>query len=239
MPSFYPPTVLTSVSLLSFLDMLLQSHASPSTLVICCTREDFLQTLLSTCRSSEKDISLTSEHADTYAFTKSLFTPTIHLLATSRTINLAFTPTLTSLRAYLATYEPPLDPTGPSVTYDKPGKRTPILGILNILEVHRGTSDFSAQGISRTFASAIAAAVRSNMQLLVNELPGSEGGDEEREFQIQYSEGKPWTEQVPLLCGSLRFGDDQKIWAGRTVEIRQVVARWCRFRTLDQFKEMD
>ncbi|MCJ1390889.1 hypothetical protein MMC18_003750 [Xylographa bjoerkii] len=194
--------------------------------------------LLSTCRPSVRDIPLTSETADTHVLDKWLLTPSIHLLATSRTINLAFTPTLTNLRACLAIYEPPVDPTGPDVTYDKPGKRRPILGILNVLEAHRGTSDFSAQGISRTIAGAVAAAARSNMQLLVIELPRSEGGYGERDAQIQHA-GEPWSEQVPLLCGSLKFGEDQKIWAGRTVEIRQVVARWCRFRMIDHLKEMD
>jgi len=174
-----------------------------------------------------------------FLYPSTVLTPTIHLLATSRTINLTFAPTLTNLRAYLAIYEPPVDPTGPNVTYDKPGKRTPIFGVLNLLEVHRGTSDFSAQGISRTLAGAVAAAARSNMQLLVNELPRSEEEYDVKDLQIQHSEGEPWTEQVPLLCGSLRFGEDQKIWAGRTVEVRQVVARWCQFRTLEQFKEMD
>ena len=236
MPSSYPATVLESVSLVSFLDLIIHSHAPPSTLVVCSTREDFLQMLLSACRTIERAVPLTSEGCENSVSKNLLLSPTIHLLAISRTINLAFTPTLTSLRAYLAIYESPVDPTNPGTTFSRPGKRTPILGILNMLEVHRGTSDFSAQGISRTFASAVDAAARNNLQLLVNEIPRSEGPDE-GENQIQYSEGEPWSEQIPLLCGSLRFGEDQKIWAGRTVEMRQVPARWCRFRTLDELKE--
>ncbi|MCJ1435571.1 hypothetical protein MMC27_004945 [Xylographa pallens] len=239
MPSSYPSTVVTSVSLVSFLDLIIHSHAPPSTLVVCSTREDFLQMLLSACQLSGSVVPLTSENGGNHVSKSSLLTPTIHLLAISRTINLTFVPTLTSLRAYFAVYEPPVEPTGLGVTYSKPRKRIPILGILNMLDVHRGTSDFSAQGISRTFASAVDAAARSNMQLLVTELPRSEALDNEGDAEIRYSEGEPWSEQIPLLCGSLRFGEGQKIWAGRTVEICQVVARWCRFRTLDELKEMD
>ena len=195
--------------------------------------------LLSACQSSERAVPLTSEDGDDYALKNSLLTPTIHLLATSRIVNLAFTPTLTNLRAYLAVYNPPVDPTDQGVSYSKPRKRTPILGILNMLEAHRGTSDFSVQGISRTFAIAVDAAARSNVQLLVTELPRSEDLDIEGGAQIPSPDAEPWSEQVPLLCGSLRFGEDQKIWAGRTVETRQVAARWCRFRTLDELKELD
>ncbi|MCJ1280717.1 hypothetical protein MMC26_000034 [Xylographa opegraphella] len=195
--------------------------------------------LLSACRPPERAVPLTAEDGGEYVFRNSLLTPTIHLLATSRTINLAFTPTLTSLRAYLAVYKPPKDTTDPGLAFDKPGKRTRILGILNMLEAHRGTSDFSAQGISRTFASAVDAAARSDMQLLVNELPRSRGFDYEGDAPIQCPDSEAWSEHVPLLCGSLRFGEEQRIWAGRTVEIRQVAARWCLFRTLDELKEAD
>ena len=239
MPSSNPSTVITSVSLLSFLDFVIHIHAPPSTLVVCSTREDFLQMLRSACQLSESVIPLTPEDGGNHVSKISLLIPTIHLLATSRTINITFTPTLANLRAYLAVYESPVEPTGLGVTHSKQGKHTPVLGILNMLDVHRGTSDFSAQGISKTFASAVDAAARNNMQLLVTELPRSEVLDNEGDDQIQYSEGKHWNEQIPLLCGSLRFGEGQKIWAGRTVEICQVVARWCHFRTLDELKEMD
>ena len=239
MSSSYISTVIVPISLTSFLDFILESHTSPSTLVICSTREDFLQMLLSIYRPSERDISSISEHSDGSIIETTLLVPTIHLLAMSRTINLAFTPTLTNLRAYLAVYEPRVRPTGLGVTCDESCKRTPMLGILNVLQLHRGTGDFSAQGMSRTLAAAVDAAARSDMQLFLGELPVCDDENGDRDAQIHPSEGDLWSEQVPLLCGSLRFGEDQRIWAGRTVEIRQVAARWCKFRTLDQVKEMD
>ena len=38
-----------------------------------------------------------------------------------------------------------------------------------------------------------------------------------------------WMEQVPVLSGSVRFGGDERVWAGRTVAVGRVVGRWCRF----------
>ena len=44
--------------------------------------------------------------------------------------------------------------------------------------------------------------------------------------------GDPWRQQVPLLSGSVRFGGEDRVWAGRTVEVKRVVGRWCRFVTI-------
>lgn len=44
--------------------------------------------------------------------------------------------------------------------------------------------------------------------------------------------GDPWKEQVPLLSGSVRFGREERAWAGKTVEVERVVGRWCRFVTI-------
>lgn len=74
------------------------------------------------------------------------------------------------------------------------------------------------------------------MQLVLCEIPVREDGDgrdmegagEEGEGEgEERRERNPWSEQVPLLDGSVRFGGEQRVWAGRTVEARRVAGRWC------------
>lgn len=74
------------------------------------------------------------------------------------------------------------------------------------------------------------------MQLVLCEIPvredsdgrdvGDAGEGEEGEGEGERRERDPWSEQVPLLNGSVRFGGEQRVWAGRTVEIRRVAGRW-------------
>ena len=64
-----------------------------------------------------------------------------------------------------------------------------------------------------------------------------EGGDEDEDEDEGGEGGRrgdgggldAWMEQVPVLSGSVRFGGDERVWAGRTVEVGRVVGRWCRF----------
>lgn len=75
------------------------------------------------------------------------------------------------------------------------------------------------------------------MQLVLCEIPVREdsagrdvadaGEGEEEAGEEERREGDPWSEQVPLLNGSVRFGGEQRVWAGRTVEVRRVAGRWC------------
>lgn len=228
-PSFQP-TVLASCNLTSFVEYILEFHGSPSTLLVCSTRDEFLQETLEACRDGPEEH---WPHHIASTVKPPLLRPTIHLLATSRTVSIAFAPSLAHLRAYLAVYISAKAPGDSAITYDRPGNRTPLLAILNNLRLHKSSGEFSAQGISRTVATAIEAAARNDMLLLIAECSVNDQ-DEMIEGQIQGHELScdPWTEQVPLLNGSIRFGSDQRAWAGRTVELRQVLGRWCQFMEL-------
>ena len=124
-----------------------------------------------------------------------------------------------------------------------------MLAMWNPLALHSPTTDFSAQGLSRTFAAAVEAAERAGMQLVIEETEaghGEEGGEEihgeEGEENVQggneESGGEelrrdPWRQQVPFLNGSVRIGGGERLWAGRMVEVGTVVRKWCRFVSLD------
>lgn len=81
-------------------------------------------------------------------------------------------------------------------------------------------------------ALAVEAASRGDMRLLVAEVAtkiDTAGDVEEERGPLR----DPWRAQVPLLSGSVRFGGDERVWAGRTIEVRQVMERWCNFVDLE------
>lgn len=49
---------------------------------------------------------------------------------------------------------------------------------------------------------------------------------------VSSSSDNLWKEQIPLLSGSVRYGGHERAWAGRTVEVGKVVAKWCKFMQL-------
>lgn len=224
LPAMAHPVATTSPGLVELINSILKVHTAPTTLVICATRESFLQDLQ------------TDLHRDSPESLHPLLVPTIHLLATTRTIRLAFTPTLGHLRAYLATYKLTIE------TLEKSSRlqglaRGPTLFIVGLVALHSSSTEFSAQGLSRSLALAVEAADNAGAKLILAELrkEGENGamdaGEHMGESEIEYD---PWRQQVSLLNGSVRFGDDKRPWSGRTVEVRTIVGRWCKFEALEE-----
>ncbi|KAH0562290.1 hypothetical protein GP486_003008 [Trichoglossum hirsutum] len=210
-----PPLVLQPPLVLpEFLDHVLAHVSAPTTLVACSTREAFLHDLVA-CVADAQDTTGQQQQQ------QQLLVPTLHLISTSRSVRLVFTPTLHHLRAYLSTF--PANAALPATS------EPPTLAVLNPIALHRPLPDFSAQGLSRTFAAAVDAAARSHMRLVVAECPVSPSSAQVADGGVGES---VWDEQVPLLSGTLRgFGGEEKGWTGRTVMIRRVLERWCVFST--------
>lgn len=227
------PVATTFPRLVELINSILKVHAAPVVLVICATRETFLQDLR------------TELHRDSPESLHPLLVPTIHLLATTRIIRLAFTPSLGHLRAYLATYQLSIE------TLEKSSRlqglvslNPPMLFIFGLIALHSSSStEFSAQGLSRSVAMAVEAADNAGAKLVLAELlrKGSgenngtmDAGDHinigESETEYEYD---PWRQQVSLLNGSVRFGDDSRPWSGRTIEVRTIVGGWCKFEALE------
>lgn len=219
------PIATTSPSLVELINSILKVHTAPTTLVICATRETFLQDLQ------------TDLHRDSPESLHPLLVPTIHLLATTRTIRLAFTPTLGHLRAYLATYQLTIETLEKSSRLQGLVSLSPMLFIFGLIALHSSSTEFSAQGLSRSVAMAIEAAYNARAKLVLAELrkKGENGimdtGDQIAESKTEYD---PWRQQVSLLNCSVRFGDDSRPWSGRTIEVRTIVGRWCKFEALDE-----
>jgi len=109
-----------------------------------------------------------------------------------------------------------------------------MLAIWGFARLHQYTVEHSAQGLSRTLATVVEATRTGGQKLVLAEPKerderrndeDANGGDERFE--------DPWKEQVPLLSGSVRFGGEERAWAGRTIEVGRIVATWCNFLKLD------
>ncbi|KAJ5127767.1 hypothetical protein N7448_008546 [Penicillium atrosanguineum] len=195
-----------SYSLVTDLLQQLLDIGADSQLIICCTRTEFLVQLAAAIRSQRADPSTTSRH--------DLLIPTIGLLANSSRIQLTFCSTLESLRAYLAAL-------GANVK-EQPERQTRLV-ILDTVALHRPTTEFSAQGLSRTFAAAVETSFRAGMDLMLCEVTNSvtpssdDWGD------------RLWDARVPLLNGSVRIRGEDGNWGGRGVSVKQIAQRWFDF----------
>lgn len=208
-----------------FVQYILQHQAMHAMVVICSTREVFLEEIY----ASMPDI-VQSEDGDE-CLAHPFLVATIHQLATSRTVNVAYAPTLAHLRAYLATYD-----SGGSVrpllgAQNLHHCSPPMLAIFGMLRLHYSTVEFSAQGLSRTFAVAVEAATAASRRLVIADPPKvalTEDMVHATESDA-VTPSDPWRDQIPLLNGSARFGNADRTWAERTIEAARVASRWCGF----------
>lgn len=186
----------------------MHEHTVPTNLIICSTREAFLQELLHETDPTAASTSGQQDEAsemcsDVPSATQSelspsffsLLRPTLSLLATSRTIKLSFCPDLTHLLAYLSllTHRKP-DASSPDVLSESASRRShgrPILAILNPIRLHKPTSSFSAQGFNRTFASAVETAHYRGQQLVFVEANESESHAPEEAEATQHYHAEP------------------------------------------------
>ena len=104
-----------------------------------------------------------------------------------------------------------------------------MLAVWGLANLHRSTVEHSAQGWSRSLAVAVETAKLNGQRLVLAESKALGGGVE---YEGVGSGGEPWKEEVPLLSGSVRFGGEDRMWAGKKLEVERVVGRWCRFVTI-------
>ncbi|KAK8191789.1 uncharacterized protein BKA78DRAFT_315141 [Phyllosticta capitalensis] len=238
------PVVLHGLSMPDLIQHLIGIHSAPTTLIVCSSRSAFEHQLLSSLSGPPPHVDQVDANAvDVGQVSKHpLVIPTLHLLSCTSTIRLAFCPSLEALRAHLTVLSAD-HVTEPSST-KRGDTRRPILCILNFLAIHRETTSFSAQGLSRTLAIAVDAAARCGQKLVLSECPvppetgrTEEGSHEAAMEATGPNDGQdsadtrdPWEEQLSILSVTTKsFGVGSRGWAGRTVSARAVAERWCRF----------
>jgi hypothetical protein len=231
------PTVLHPLTLPGLLHNILttQTGTCPTLLIICSNRDIFLQDLAS---------SLHQDHAeDTTNGLDQLAAPTLHNLLTTRHVKLAFCASVQALLAYLTSHGRP----GTGLDGDAEGRERVVL--VNPLALHATTPYFSAQGLSRTFATAAETALKKDTDFHVVECEGKhehrdEHYEEDAEMETEHEETQaepevkdPWEQEVSILNVSARrfgSGSGERTWAGRTVKAKRVAGTWFRFHNLEE-----
>ncbi|KAL4931592.1 uncharacterized protein BDV17DRAFT_240130 [Aspergillus undulatus] len=196
-----------------FLQYILDGDQQFTILIICASRESFLEQLVANMQYQ------TTESVGHHQ----LLTKTLGLLSKSRNVRTVFCPTLEHLRAYLTTAVDGRVPVS-----QKNGRLTALLAILNPLGLHLSTREFSAQGLSRTLANAVEVSTRTNTSIVLCECR-----DAQDPTNVELGEAL-WYVDVPLLSNSLRAGPEGNYWTGRAVPVRRVVQRWFQFANLSR-----
>ncbi|PKY03668.1 hypothetical protein P168DRAFT_327724 [Aspergillus campestris IBT 28561] len=195
-----------------FLQYILDTTTEPVSLIICSTRDSFLVNLAFTIQTQPKHTSNGQE----------LLKDTIGLLANSTRAKLIFCPTLEHLRAYIGVLRPTSDGNAQHGTTAGQNKR-PLVAILNCLALHLPTSEFSAQGLSRTLAAAVEVTSRNGMDLVLCECRDAANPADPMRGEAL------WFAQVPLLNSAVRTGGDDAAGGGLSVPVKRIAQRWFEF----------
>ncbi|KAJ9658405.1 hypothetical protein H2198_003689 [Neophaeococcomyces mojaviensis] len=215
-------------------DLCTGSDARDTTIVACCSRAFFLEQLLAYVHrinvlAPPKDGAENSDNDDqdvskamysnlevAMPSTPALLQPTLKILAMSSRTKLVFCPSIPSFRGYMSTL-----PARPSPQTNDP---QPKVVVLDMLALHHGTSEFTVQGLSRSFSllALVNHSVGGNMQV-VECIDDDNPSDNERGPRL-------WNTEVPLLSGSVKIGEAGQGWATRTISIRKAAQRWFHFK---------
>ncbi|KAK9422634.1 hypothetical protein SUNI508_00497 [Seiridium unicorne] len=253
------PLLLSPALPSELLTYILNQHVYPSTLIFCSTRADFLKSLQDdiregdTLRRRQLGEGASSQDPTTepnvprpeldnkhdLAHQDRLLAQTLSFLAISRHIRTVYIPTVTHLRSYMSVFSPDDSKiTAPPTNFAPPGRKPPSLIIYGVIESHRDTSEWSAQGLGNTVAALVETATRLGWGLVLVEprrLYGEEHDDESDRRAIQGDDDfeNLLKEKLPILSGSARragLDSGEGGWSGRTVEVGRVISRWFNFQ---------
>ncbi|OTB06251.1 hypothetical protein M426DRAFT_318995 [Hypoxylon sp. CI-4A] len=226
------------------LTYILNHHVYPTTLIICSSRAEFLASLVDdvhggtthtkgiTSVEDEVEPRLPTIPPDIHGSNQAeqvrqhrLMSSPLYQIATSRHIRVIYIPTVTHLRAYLSVFSPDDSRIpAPPANFSSSGKYPPHVILYGFLEMHRDTSEWSAQGLSNSASAAVDLGHRLSWQTIIVE-------PRTRSFAPSFED--VLREPVPFLSGGGRKrGPDPEEggWAGRTVEVGRILKRWFRFQ---------
>ena len=232
MENLQEPVAVQLVDSHEILDFIFTKNLTTA-LIPCVSRSDYLADLLGNLHRTPPSQWSTSDGGCDF------LSPSLQLLAASRKVKLAFTPTLPHLRAYLAAFNPSTKYGAAWLQCRQSSFPVPILLILGLVDLHRPTNEHSAQGISRTIAIAVESARLAGLKLVIGEYHKGADNNDVNGFHegvtgvSDRATQDPWAEEIPILSGSIRFGNNEELRTGSTVDVGRVLKRWCKFVTLD------
>ncbi|RYP48354.1 hypothetical protein DL768_005723 [Monosporascus sp. mg162] len=223
------------------LSYVLDYHAHPTTLIICSPPSDFLASLAEEfgsygVTSSNPDLDEREDEppAEEQQQAKSggdgvrhrLLSSPLYQVAVSRHIRTVYVPTATHLRAYLSVFSPDDSKVAPPpARFAAKLAMRPHLVLYGFLDLHRDTSEWSAQGLGNSAAALVELGNRLAWDVAVVEPRRPDSGGALLEEIL--------SEPVPILSsGGRGFGleSEEGGWSGRRVQVGRVLMRWFRFR---------
>ena len=171
---FYRPVTTTTL-----IERVIKSRAAQKHLVICTTKESFLRQLLHSIQKQQSDQQEQEELPPNSQVPHLLLTRTLSLLRATENVHLAFCNSLPTLHAYLDSLPEKQGSEGRN-TAGPERREGPALFLVNPISLHRQSTAYSAQGLSKTFAFAVEAALSSNRRLVVVECNDQEAAEEPR-----------------------------------------------------------
>jgi hypothetical protein len=202
-------------------DAILNNTSRPAILIICSTRAKFLEQLSAGLSARVRDAQTETSSGDevqglearAQVNNQHLLTKTIGVLANSRRVHLVFCPSLGHFRAYLSSLR-----LFRATDQNVAACGTTNIVVLDLIALHYMSSEFSAQGLSRTLALTIEATARNASSVLLCEC------DDAVVLQNPNRGHRIWDLRLPILSGPSRSED-----GGRQLSARHVAQRWFRF----------
>lgn len=204
-----------------------------TTLVVCSTREKFLEQLTASVATNLQEHELSEEDNEQPESPLDLLTNTIGAIAKSKRVKLVFCSSLAQLRAYLATFRLlPLVRQDENSSNTLDGRKqeagcecgiTTTIAILNLVAMHYLSTEFSAQGLSRTLALAVETAARTGSAIVLCECSDAVNvGNPDHGQRL-------WELHVPVLNGGTVRAENAQTPSTRHVSVRRVAQKWFRF----------
>jgi hypothetical protein len=223
-------------SISKLINDLLYHDSSKAMLIICSTKKFFLQQLIASISARQghgnvfrigPDLQQSDDVLDVPIELSNepslLLNQTIGLIARSRKIKALFCPSVDIIRAVLATLPIRYINDFPLQSHPSENDKRGSIVIIDLVALHYPTPEFSAQGLSRTFAIAIEAAAKMNAELLLCEC-----GDAVDNQNVERG-SRLWDLHAPLLSGPSRNTDGQSNWTGRHTSVKAIAQRWFVF----------
>lgn len=218
----------------SFADLLhfFLHNSHPFIIVIVCSKKErFLEEALDSMSlpSQERELGQTVNEDDTFEEQEvherpnNLLEPTLRSIAQAGKTRILYCTNIDSLRAHLSVLSSSHQTIQQARSLEVTSILRPLLLILDAVLLHHGTSEFSVQGLSRTFAVAVEGAARENMDLIFSELKDVYNPE-------NHNRGpRLWQAQVPLLSESVKIGPEAGSWTRRIVSVQRLAERWIKF----------
>ena len=264
------PIIFHPIELVDFLQWLLNHCAAPSTLVVASSWADFLVEVTASAHFKQ-DREEDAQDNRPNPVTRSDFTAwaTISQLYDAQRLRVVCCSSVPTLNCYLSRTvigNAGINGAENSIPLTLQPGRQPLLVLLNPIRVQQGSPTYSAQGLSRMFASAIEFAARHGQRLIIiecisrttldvrhrvlsmidprrllemdNRMTDDEAGPEDFENEghndLLAAHDDPWEQEVPILNMTTKnLSSNQRIWMGRTVKIRTIAERWCKFTKVE------